>query len=130
MNNDEFSKRSIGGRLLDVMYSASMAWFLLSIAIVAEIAGTLFLKASDGLSKLWPSIGVALGYTTAFSLMAISLKKLDVGITYAIWSGVGIMGAAIGGLIFFDQHLSKLNIIGMGIIIVGVIVMNLGGVSH
>ena len=107
-----------------------MDWFLLSIAIVAEIAGTLFLKASDGLSKLWPSIGVAVGYTTAFTLMAISLKKLDIGITYAIWSGVGIMGAAIGGLLFFDQHLSKLNIIGMAIIIVGVVVMNLGGVSH
>ena len=94
-----------------------MAWFLLSIAIVAEIAGTLFLKASDGLSKLWPSIGVAVGYIIAFSLMAISLKKLEVGITYAVWSGVGIMGAAIGGVIFFDQHLSKLNIIGMAIII-------------
>ena len=107
-----------------------MAWFLLSIAIVAEIAGTLFLKASDGLSKLWPSIGVAVGYTTAFTLMAISLKKLDIGITYAIWSGVGIMGAAVGRLLFFDQHLSKLNIIGMAIIIVGVVVMNLGGVSH
>ena len=107
-----------------------MAWFLLSIAIIAEIAGTLFLKASDGLSKLWPSIGVAVGYITAFTLMAISLKKLDIGITYAIWSGVGIMGAAVGGLLFFDRHLSKLNIIGMAIIIVGVVVMNLGGVSH
>ena len=66
----------------------------------------------------------------AFSLMAISLKKLEVGITYAIWSGVGIMGAAIGGAIFFDQQLSRLNIIGMAIIIVGVVVMNLGGVGH
>jgi small multidrug resistance pump len=107
-----------------------MAWFLLSIAIVAEIAGTLMLKASDGLSKLWPSLGVAVGYAIAFSLMAISLKKLEVGITYAVWSGVGIMGAAIGGVIFFDQHLSKLNIIGMAIIIVGVVVMNLGGAAH
>jgi len=62
--------------------------------------------------------------------MAISLKKLEVGITYAVWSGVGIMGAAIGGVIFFDQQLSRLNIIGMAIIIVGVVVMNLGGVSH
>jgi small multidrug resistance pump len=62
--------------------------------------------------------------------MAISLKKLEVGITYAVWSGVGIMGAAIGGLIFFDQQLSRLNVIGMVIIIVGVVVMNLGGVSH
>jgi len=107
-----------------------MAWILLSIAIAAEILGTLSLKASDGLSKLWPSLGVLFGYATAFTLMAISLKKLDVGITYAIWSGVGIIGAAIGGVIFFDQHLSRMTIIGMAIIIVGVVVMNLGGASH
>jgi small multidrug resistance pump len=62
--------------------------------------------------------------------MAISLKKLEVGITYAVWSGVGIMGAAIGGVIFFDQQLSRLNIIGMAIIITGVVVMNLGGTAH
>jgi small multidrug resistance pump len=107
-----------------------MAWILLSIAIAAEILGTLSLKASDGLSKLWPSLGVLIGYALAFSLMAISLKKMDVGITYAIWSGVGIIGAAIGGVIFFDQHLSRMTIIGMAIIIVGVVVMNLGGASH
>ena len=59
-----------------------MAWVLLSIAIAAEIVGTLCLKASDGLSKLLPSIGVLFGYATAFTLMAMSLKKLDVGITY------------------------------------------------
>jgi len=107
-----------------------MAWILLSIAIAAEILGTLSLKASDGLSKLWPSLGVLIGYALAFTLMAISLKKLDVGITYAIWSGVGIIGAAIGGVIFFDQNLSRMTIIGMAIIIVGVVVMNLGGASH
>jgi small multidrug resistance pump len=107
-----------------------MAWVLLSIAIAAEILGTLSLKASDGLSKLWPSLGVLIGYALAFTLMAISLKKLDVGITYAIWSGVGIIGAAIGGVIFFDQQLSRMTIVGMAIIIVGVVVMNLGGASH
>jgi len=107
-----------------------MAWVFLSIAIAAEILGTLSLKASDGLSKLWPSLGVLIGYALAFTLMAISLKKLDVGITYAIWSGVGIIGAAIGGVIFFDQQLSRMTIIGMAIIIVGVVVMNLGGASH
>mgnify|MGYP000175772769 CR=1 FL=1 len=107
-----------------------MAWVLLSIAIFAEIVGTLSLKASDGLSKLWPSLGVLVGYATAFTLMAMSLKKLDVGVTYAIWSGVGIVGAAIGGLIFFDQQLSKMTILGMAIIIAGVVVMNLGGAAH
>jgi len=59
-----------------------------------------------------------------------SLKKIDVGITYAIWSGFGIIGAAVGGLIFFDQQLTKLNIIGITIIIAGVVIMNAGGVSH
>lgn len=107
-----------------------MAWVLLSIAIFAEILGTLSLKASDGLSKLWPSLGVLVGYAMAFTLMAMSLKKLDVGVTYAIWSGVGIVGAAIGGLIFFDQQLSKMTILGMAIIIAGVVVMNLGGAPH
>lgn len=107
-----------------------MAWVLLSVAIAAEIIATLCLKASEGLSKLWPSIGVLFGYTTAFTVMAMSLKKLDVGITYAIWSGVGIIGAAIGGVVFFDQHLSRMAMIGMGIIIAGVVVMNLGGASH
>ena len=107
-----------------------MAWVLLGIAILAEIAGTLSLKASNGLSRLWPSLGVLFGYATAFTLMAMSLKKLDVGVTYAIWSGVGIIGAAIGGYIFFDQQLSKMTIIGMAIIVAGVVVMNLGGTAH
>jgi small multidrug resistance pump len=107
-----------------------MAWVLLAVAIAAEIFGTLSLKASDGLSKLLPSLGVLLGYATAFTLMAMSLKKLDVGITYAIWSGVGIIGAAVGGAILFDQQLSKMTIVGMGIIILGVVIMNLGGASH
>ena len=102
-----------------------MPWLLLSIAIAAEILGTLSLKASDGLSKLWPSIGVLVGYASAFALMAVSLKKLDVGITYAIWSGVGIIGAAIGGYVFFNQEISKVSMLGMAIIIVGVVVMNL-----
>jgi small multidrug resistance pump len=107
-----------------------MPWLWLSVAIVAEVFGTLSLKASDGLSKLWPSIGVLVGYASAFALMAVSLKKLDVGITYAIWSGVGIIGAAIGGYVFFNQEISKVSMLGMAIIIVGVVVMNLGGASH
>jgi small multidrug resistance pump len=106
-----------------------MAWIQLSIAILAEIIGTLSLKASNSFTKLWPTAGVILGYATAFTLMSLSLKKLDVGVTYAIWSGVGIIGAAVGGMIFFDQHLSKMSIIGMAIIIVGVVIINLGGAS-
>ena len=107
-----------------------MTWFLLAIAIVAEIAGTLMLKVSNGFTRLWPSVGVVFAYLMAFALMSQSLKKIDVGITYAIWSGFGIVGAAIGGMIFFNQDLTKLNIIGMTIIIAGVVIMNLGGAGH
>jgi small multidrug resistance pump len=107
-----------------------MTWFFLAIAIVAEIAGTLMLKVSNGFTRLWPSVGVVFAYLTAFALMSQSLKKIDVGITYAIWSGFGIVGAAIGGMIFFNQDLTKLNIIGMTIIIAGVVIMNLGGAGH
>lgn len=107
-----------------------MAWIMLSIAIAAEITGTLSLKASNGFSKLWPSLAVVVGYAIAFSLMAVSLKKLDVGVTYAIWSGVGIIGAAVGGYLLFDQHLSRLTLIGMGVVIIGVAIINLGGASH
>jgi small multidrug resistance pump len=107
-----------------------MTWFLLAIAIVAEIAGTLMLKVSNGFTRLWPSVGVVFAYLTAFALMSQSLKKIDVGITYAIWSGFGIVGAAIGGMVFFNQDLTKLNVIGMTIIIAGVVIMNLGGAGH
>ena len=107
-----------------------MTWFLLAIAIAAEIAGTLLLKRSDGFTKVWPSIGVVIGYLIAFALLSQSLKKIDVGITYAIWSGFGIIGAAVGGALFFNQHLTRLNLIGMTVIIAGVMIMNAGGVSH
>jgi small multidrug resistance pump len=53
-----------------------------------------------------------------------------VGITYAIWSGVGIIGAGVGGYFFFNQSLNKITILGMVIIIAGVVIMNLGGASH
>ena len=104
-----------------------MSWILLALAIASEVFGTLCLKASDGFSKLWPSIGVAIGYASAFGLLAITLKRLDIGITYAIWSGVGIIGASLGGYLIFNQHLSKIAILGMVLIVAGVIVINLGG---
>ena len=107
-----------------------MAWILLAIAIVAEIAGTLLLKASAGFTKFWPSVGVVFGYATAFILLSLVLKKIDVGITYAVWSAVGIIGAAVGGLVFYQESLSRMAILGMAIIIVGVVVMNIGGTSH
>lgn len=102
-----------------------MAWLYLGLAIVSEVVGTLALKASDGMSKLVPSLIVVVGYLTAFFLMSQTLKTIPVGVTYAIWSGLGIVGATVGAYLLFGQALSKQALLGMVIIIIGVIVLNL-----
>ena len=68
-----------------------MTWFLLAIAIAAEIVGTLLLKLSDGFTKLWPSIGVAAGYLTAFALLSQSLKKIDVALHMRFGQGLELL---------------------------------------
>ncbi|MEK9663266.1 MAG: multidrug efflux SMR transporter [Candidatus Nanopelagicales bacterium] len=103
-----------------------MAWVLLLLAIVAEVVGTLSLKASEGFSKLWPSIGVVVGYAVAFTLLAFALKTLNVGPAYAIWAGLGTMGAAIGGILIFHERMSVLTLSGIAIVIVGVVAITLG----
>ena len=102
-----------------------MAWLYLAIAVVSEVIGTLALKASDGMSKIVPAITVVIAYLTAFFLMSQTLKTIPVGITYAVWSGLGIVGATLGAYFLFGQALSRQALIGMVIIIIGVVVLNL-----
>jgi len=103
-----------------------MAWVLLVLAIAAEVVGTLSLKASDGFSRLWPSVAVVLGYGLAFTLLAFALKTLDVGPAYALWAGLGTVGAAIGGWLIFSERLSLLTVSGIVIVVVGVVAITLG----
>lgn len=107
-------------------------WLLLSVAIVAEVFGTSFLKASEGFSKFWPSVAVVVGYVVAFYFLALSLKFIPVGIAYAIWAGVGVVLIALIGWVVFDQSLDLPAIIGMTLIIAGVITLNVfsGSVTH
>jgi small multidrug resistance pump len=103
-----------------------MAWVLLVLAIAAEVVGTLSLKASDGFSRLWPSVAVVVGYGLAFTLLAFALKTLDVGPAYALWAGLGTVGAAIGGWLIFSERLSLLTVSGIVIVVVGVVAITLG----
>ncbi len=107
-------------------------WLLLSIAIVAEVFGTSFLKASEGFSKLWPSVAVIVGYLVAFYFLALSLKFIPVGIAYAIWAGVGVVLIALIGWLILGQKLDVPAIIGISLIITGVIILNVfsSSVSH
>jgi small multidrug resistance pump len=103
-----------------------MAWVLLVLAIVAEVVGTLSLKASEGFSRLWPSVAVVAGYAVAFTLLAFALKTLDVGPAYALWAGLGTVGAAVGGWLIFSERMNLLTISGIAIVIVGVVAITMG----
>lgn len=107
-------------------------WLLLSVAIVAEVFGTSFLKASEGFSKFWPSVAVIVGYVVAFYFLALSLKFIPVGIAYAIWAGVGVVLIALIGWLIFGQKLDMPAVIGISMIISGVIILNVfsSSVSH
>lgn len=103
----------------------SNPWVLLTIAIVTEVIATSSLKVSDGFTKLWPSIVVVVGYGISFYALALTMRSLPIGVIYAIWSGLGITLVALVGWLVFKQTLSTHVLIGMGLIIAGVIVMNL-----
>jgi small multidrug resistance pump len=102
-----------------------MKYLYLAIAIVAEVAATTSLKASQEFTKLAPSIVVVIGYGIAFYFMALVLRFIPVGVTYAIWSGLGIVLVAAVGAIVYGEIPDLPAIIGMSLIIAGVITINL-----
>lgn len=100
------------------------SYLFLALAIVFEIIATTFLKKSEEFSKLWPSVVTVAGYACAFYFLSLSLRQIPVGITYAIWSGVGIVFITIIGIVAFKQVPDLPAIIGIALIILGVIVIN------
>ena len=101
------------------------AWIYLSIAIVAEVIATSALKASLGFSRPGPTTVVVVGYGIAFYCLSLALQSMPVGVAYAIWSGVGIVLVSIVGWVLYGQKLDAPAMIGMGLIVAGVLVMNL-----
>ncbi|MEE4294016.1 MAG: SMR family transporter [Xanthomonadales bacterium] len=99
-------------------------WLFLSIAIVSEVIGTSALKASEGFTRLWPSLIVITGYALAFYFLSLTLKAIPVGVAYAVWAGAGIALIALIGWLFFGQALDAPAVIGMGLIVAGVVVIN------
>ncbi len=102
----------------------SNAFLFLGIAIVAEVLGTTAMKASEGFTKLVPSIATLLAYGTAFYFLSQVLSTIPVGVAYAIWSGVGIVLISLLGWFVYKQALDAPAVIGMGLIIAGVVVIN------
>ena len=99
------------------------AWLILGIAIVSEIAATASLRASQGFTRLVPSIVVVIGYALSFFLLAHVLKTLPVGMVYAIWSAVGVAVLAVLGRVIWGDALPPLAILGLALIIGGILLL-------
>lgn len=102
-----------------------MNYLWLAAAIISEVFATSSLKASNGFTRLGPSIAVVVGYGAAFYFLSQTLKTIPVGVAYAIWSGVGTVLIALVGLVIYHQVLDRAALIGMTLILAGVLIMNL-----
>jgi multidrug transporter EmrE-like cation transporter len=101
----------------------------LSIAILSEVAGTVALKYTDGFTRLLPSSAVVIGYGISFWMLALVLKEMPIGLTYAVWAAVGTALIAAIGIVAFGEPATTLKILSLGLIIAGVVGLNLAG-SH
>ena len=101
-----------------------MAYFYLALAIIIEVSAAMALKASEGFTKPIPTAIVIVGYLTAFYLLTVIVKTLPIGITYAIWAGMDIVLVTIVSAFMYRQMVDLPAIIGMGLIISGVITIN------
>ncbi|MCX7111516.1 MAG: multidrug efflux SMR transporter [Proteobacteria bacterium] len=102
-----------------------MGYIYLAIAILGEVMATSTLKATAEFTRLWPSVIVVVGYGIAFFFLTLVLRSIPLGITYAIWSGMGIVLVALAGVVLYRQIPDLPAILGMTLILVGVIVIQL-----
>lgn len=101
------------------------AWIILIASILFEVFGMLSLKNSNGFKNLLPTTGAVACFLTSIWLMSISLKQIEMGITYAVWAAVSTALIAILGMAFYDESLSVLKTTGIALIIIGVVLLNL-----
>ncbi|QBE64740.1 DMT family transporter [Pseudoduganella lutea] len=102
-----------------------MNWLYLAIAIVAEVIATSALKVSEGFTRPLPSVLVVAGYGIAFYLLSLTLRTIPMGVVYAIWSGAGIVLITLAGYFLYKQRLDLPALVGIGLIVAGVLVMQL-----
>ena len=102
-----------------------MAWVFLAIAIASEVFATIMLKVSDGFSKLLPALAVVVGYSFSFFMLALALKTIGLSTAYAIWAGIGTVGAVLAGVFIFGENLPVLAMIGIALVVTGVVLLNL-----
>ncbi len=107
-----------------------MAYLLLFLAIGAEVLATSALPRSEGFTVLVPSVVAVAGYSLAAFLLALVVRSMPVGVAYAIWAGVGTLTVVLVGAAFLRQPVTGWQAAGIGLIVGGVVLVNLGGAAH
>ncbi|MFF0580168.1 DMT family transporter [Streptosporangium saharense] len=104
-----------------------MAWVLIVVAGLFEVAMAYSLKLSDGFSSVLPSVAFVVFAVLSFGLLSLALKSLEVGTAYAVWTGIGAVGTAALGMVVLGEDISPLKIISIVLILAGVVGLNLAG---
>ncbi|RIQ34189.1 DMT family transporter [Jiangella rhizosphaerae] len=108
-----------------------MAWLYVIVGGLFETAFAVSLKESHGFTRLWPTLSFAVSVTVSMLLLGLGLRDIPVGTAYAVWTGIGAAGTAIVGMLFFEDPATFLRIAAIGLIVCGVILLNLaGGAAH
>ncbi|MEX5295163.1 multidrug efflux SMR transporter [Kocuria sp. CPCC 205268] len=93
----------------------------------AQVVATSLLKLTDGFTRLWPTVGSPGMYGVAFALLAQTLRSIPVGVAYALWAGLGTAAMVATGAVVLGEPLTATTVAGIGLVIAGVVVLNLGG---
>lgn len=107
-----------------------MSYVYLAIAIGSELIGSSLLKASEGFSKLYPTIGLVVAFVTSFFFLSLSLKTIPLNTAYALWSGIGIVCTTIISVLIWKEKINTASVAGIILIIAGVVILNMFGPGH
>jgi len=102
-----------------------MAWVYLFLAGLFEVVWAIGLKYTDGFTRLWPSIGTAVAIAASMTLLALALRTLPIGTAYAIWTGIGTLGTVTFGIILFNEPVTAMRLVCIGLILAGIVGLKL-----
>ena len=102
-----------------------MAWLILTVAGLLEVVWAIGLKYTDGLTRLWPTVGTLIAMLLSVGLLSLAMRSLPIGTAYAVWVGIGAVGTVIMGIWLFDEPTSLLRLASLCLIIGGIIGLKL-----
>ncbi|MCG0589197.1 multidrug efflux SMR transporter [Bacillus velezensis] len=107
-----------------------MAYLYLVLAISGELIGSSLLKASEGFSKIFPTVGLIISFIVSFFFLSLAMKTIPLNTAYALWSGIGIVATTIISILVWKEKINVASVTGIALILVGVVILNLFGPGH